>query len=631
MLPPEKLLSCLKLDGLIEELERKTDFELRIQITLQAIENVLPLDIECETKNTEEAKILKTNADRLFVKEKGRVKPLLQSFKLYSKSIAKAEASSAVIGQTYANRSAILFHLNKYDECIKDIDIALELNYPDHLKANLLRRKAKCLKILGNVEADDICEEARLWLENVCLSDEKKEKLEAKINNTTNECENLTSKLENYKTEQINLPQMISHPNIPSASNAIDIMYNKDLGKHLVANRDIDAGEILINEKPYTSFLSHQNIYTHCSYCFVRAWNSIPCEHCPLAMYCSKECRSRAWKQYHDIECPIKGYFLGMRMNELAPISLKLTVLAVRESGSIKELRKNLEQIDNCQDYLMKSYTGDGIYCSDKYKPLYNFVTHEDKRKSYEILTLSLNAAFILYYMFTLTSFFGNTEDKRISELYQNEDAMFIGKLLAQHFMSIQMNDHEFSELRNEEFCRIGSVIGSVTSLLNHSCNPNVSRCSVLNNNNMQQVVYALHPIKKGSEILDDYGCHFCYTSKSERDKLLKKYHIKCHCQSCTENWPLFDELPSILRIIDDKEEKVEVSRAIVRSKDQQRKVFEIGLDKYTGNKADILKSLANSIYILYQSTEAPSKEYFELLELFQQTFNQIYGYKFEL
>ena len=75
----------------------------------------------------------------------------------------------------------------------------------------------------------------------------------------------------------------------------------------------------------------------------------------------------------------------------------------------------------------------------------------------------------------------------------------------------------------------------------------------------------------------------------------------------------------------------VDISRAIIRSKNHQRTIFEIGLDKYHGDKADILKCLARSISILSGSTKKPSKEYYELLELFKQAHNHIYGNKFEI
>jgi hypothetical protein len=76
---------------------------------------------------------------------------------------------------------------------------------------------------------------------------------------------------------------------------------------------------------------------------------------------------------------------------------------------------------------------------------------------------------------------------------------------------------------------------------------------------------------------------------------------------------------------------RVKVSRAIIRSKEHQRSIYQIGLDKYKGSKEEILKSIASSISILFQSTQIPTKEYFELVTLFRNTFNEIYGYKYNV
>jgi tetratricopeptide (TPR) repeat protein len=49
----------------------------------------------------------------------------------------------------YCHRSAALFHMQLYKDCIKDIDRALLLGYPNHqLQHNLHLRKAMCLQFL---------------------------------------------------------------------------------------------------------------------------------------------------------------------------------------------------------------------------------------------------------------------------------------------------------------------------------------------------------------------------------------------------------------------------------------------------------------------------------------------------
>ena len=349
MNPLDKVISMLNLEGLIEELKEQRDFDERVRLTLKSFKAAKILShVKCEKKNNEESVLLRKQADKIMIKEKGE-KGWFGAWELYCRSISKAETSSKELSQAYANRSAVLYNLNKPAECIKDIDKALEGFYPDHLKANLLRRKAKSLKKIGDSNADRVCEEARLWLEKVTLDDKKKEKLENKIDRSTKDPDYKIPDVIKTKPQTFPLKLEEQNENIPSASSAIDLRFNEELGRHLIANRDIRAGEVVIIEKPYASSLNSKSISTHCSHCFLRTWHSIPCNFCSNALYCSDKCRIEAWEEYHDIECPIKGYLLKLGMNNLAILSVKLTILAVRECISINKLRRKLKKIDQCE------------------------------------------------------------------------------------------------------------------------------------------------------------------------------------------------------------------------------------------------------------------------------------------
>lgn len=94
-------------------------------------------------------------------------------------------------------------------------------------------------------------------------------------------------------------------------------------------------------------------------------------------------------------------------------------------------------------DSIMKCLSSDGIYDSDKYKALFSLDSHARFRNKPEILTISLNTAFILYYVFTLTSFFGDNSDGTVSNLCEEKNAIFFGKMIAHHMTVIHMNYHE--------------------------------------------------------------------------------------------------------------------------------------------------------------------------------------------
>ncbi|CAB0034739.1 unnamed protein product [Trichogramma brassicae] len=173
----------------------------------------------------------------------------------------------------------------------------------------------------------------------------------------------------------------------------------------------------------------------------------------------------------------------------------------------------------NFADYLAKSFSKDGVYRSDRYRACYSLLSHSDRRRDrHERVQLSLSSALILYYLLKLTPIFGGSGSTRqgdediVAELYDSREALFVGRLIVQHYMQLQVNGAlvrrlfstyyiiGFNEYRDFEYFPIGGMLGPVVSLLNHSCNPNVARCSFIKGNRVYQAVYALNAIDEGVE-----------------------------------------------------------------------------------------------------------------------------------
>jgi len=75
-----------------------------------------------------------------------RVQNYIEALRFYTKSVAFAPARSELLAFAYANRSAALLGLAKYQECLLDINRAFQENYPPALKKKLVDRKKKCIK-----------------------------------------------------------------------------------------------------------------------------------------------------------------------------------------------------------------------------------------------------------------------------------------------------------------------------------------------------------------------------------------------------------------------------------------------------------------------------------------------------
>ena len=131
----------------------------------------------------------------------------------------------------------------------------------------------------------------------------------------------------------------------------------------------------------------------------------------------------------------------------------------------------------------------------------------------------------------------------------------------------------QYTEICNRENIDYGTAIMPFISLINHSCESNVLWIPTPKHFEL----YAIHPIKKGEQVLADLYCylqcmsiylllcvlyitymsyilqlldHYCINFsvmlKSERkEKLQRQYYFNCNCVPCKENWPMYNELQS--------------------------------------------------------------------------------------
>ena len=71
--------------------------------------------------------------------------------------------------------------------------------------------------------------------------------------------------------------------------------------------------------------------------------------------------------------------------------------------------------------------------------------------------------------------------------------------------------------------------------MLNHSCDPNISKYFVGSN----VVAVANRKIFKGQEVCENYYPSYTHIDHTSRQKWLKKqYKFECECTPCVENFP---------------------------------------------------------------------------------------------
>ncbi|XP_015595631.1 SET and MYND domain-containing protein 4 [Cephus cinctus] len=597
---------------------KNDDERVEFILTLMKSYGVMP-EVISEPKDNQKAKELREQGNKIFVESNLGPMQYITILERYSKSIAYAEINSRELALAYANRSAVLVRVKKYAECVKDIDRALRLDYPDDLKAKLYLRRVECLTALQSPDMQASCDEAQAWLDKLSLDDPMKKKLSHKLNVLYG----LRDILVSPEEKEYPLPILTSrNPEVPCAADSVAVKYNEMYGRHVVATRDIKPGEVLAIEKPYTMVLAPENAFTHCANCLKISWASIPCNYCTNVMYCSTACKNDAWKTYHDVECPILDSLLALRYSLMSLCSLKLAVMAVRQANGFDALKAGLKNIDECTDPRTIGFSNDGKFYSNTYQSVYSLVTNSDKRSVADLVGRGLNAAFLTFYLATNTSFFGEKLPRDLIGLSKNKNVIFIGGLILRHQQMIPSNIHSFTEERDLEAVERGAAVMPFLSLLNHCCDSKVTRNSTAE----FMVLYALQPIKKGEQIFDNYGVHYSLMPRLARQrKLFKQFFFMCDCEACLMDWETYMNQPGYHEVVSDKKKRAKIRKAL-----QNHSKY---IDRVTDGNIDdknMLPDLLKMIEVLAENVPMPCKDMSEVVETVKRVY-ALTGNKFDV
>ncbi|XP_043261262.1 SET and MYND domain-containing protein 4-like [Colletes gigas] len=623
----KKILTANKYNDFFNEYKSLSTDEERIIFTLKIMSKYDIIPTVCgDVKNIKESEKLREQGNKVFVSIPLTSDSCLEALKLYTKSIAYAPYPSEQLALAYANRSAVLLVVHKYKECIQDIDRALALTYPNNLKAKLYIRKVECLKVLQHPNTENTIKEAQQWLEKMSLNDINCKKLNDKLICIKKMPKLCNSKIESDKKHKSESPFpeiKTRNTEIPCASDALTLKYNEQYGRHVVANRKINPGEVIAIEKPYSLIISPDNIHTHCSNCLEISWANIPCNYCTYSMYCSEECKASEWKKYHDLECSVFPSIWKMSFNKLDLFSVRFTIQNVRESINIQELKDEIKEIDSCDDPRTKGFSENGIFESSKYRSLLSLVTNTEKRSVQDLFRKSLDACFILYFLATCSNMFGGPLRKDLSALIENPDVTFIGSLILRHQQIIPSNMHSFSEMRGLDSAERGLAALPFFSLINHSCEPNILRHS----RSKHAIMFAVYPIEKGEQIYDNYSYHFAIDPKATRQKeLLRQYYFNCDCVPCREDWPLFYNVKLFSDLVKKKEDVVKITHALGKL----TKYVNIATEGNILNKRCMINDLVKMIEVLYYSVPRPCQEMCSVVETLKHVYD-LSGNSFEV
>ncbi|XP_066994532.2 SET and MYND domain-containing protein 4 [Anabrus simplex] len=455
----------------------------------------------------------------------------------------------------FANRSAVFFSKGQYDACLADIEQAFKYHYPSNLRYKLLERKGRCLEHQGKLEAAQVCYlEAVQNLSSSSLSESKKASLKDALNNLQLELKSL--KLSDVITvpKQNNSAPPKSygqHDHIPSSSNCVDIQFSSEMGRFVQATRDIHPGDVLVVEKPYASVLLPECFRTHCYNCFQRQQALLPCLYCSVVMYCSESCRKESWEKGHCIDCHILPVLLKLDIPKMAHLAVQIVILASACGRKLIELYNHIRELEDkpLEDNKLMGFDKNGFYKSDDYAPIYYLIANTEKRNLGDLFKRAALAACLLDCLEKWSKFFTDAAKNNFPEIKG-----MVGGLLLRHLQNLPCNAHEVSNYIQEiaddgkmtsRSLEIGAAAYATLSLVNHSCDPNVTRTSHVGD---IAVLQAVRPIKAGEEILDNYGYHYAVHTREDRlTNLEAQYFFRCRCEACTSDWPLYVNLPCVI------------------------------------------------------------------------------------
>lgn len=142
----------------------------------------------------------------------------------------------------YANRSFCFLKLEKYEQCLVDIELAINANYPQSSVGKLEKRREFCLKEMTKASANDqIAPELDFDLDE----------------------------------------------NFPGMSNVLRMNYNEKFGRHFVAKCDIDVGKVVMVEEAFITTTMPRGRSSVCDTCSKHAANFIACPLCNGALFCN--------------------------------------------------------------------------------------------------------------------------------------------------------------------------------------------------------------------------------------------------------------------------------------------------------------------------------------------------------
>lgn len=340
----------------------------------------------------------------------------------------------------------VFFHLEMYNEALADIKLVKNANPPDRLLPKLEQRKRDCEQCLETVKIPS--------------------KPEFKLS---------------YEASE----------NFPCMANVLEIKYNEEFGRHLVAKCDIQVGKVILIEDNFVTVRSEYDL--SCYACHRAFGNFIACTRCPDVAFCNIDCMDR--NQTHKLECG--SHFA--RLERIVRFRIQTILTAIETFSDIPTLMEFVEE-----------------------------TLKEDRSK---LPTSMLDAKSRYHFFFKLQTSAKLPSELELYKIYHclmcipkvgslfdcEEKRCFLMHLIVHHLLIRKSNS--FGNVHAE-------TLANVHSTFNHSCVPNAM--NFLRSN--KQISISARPLKKNEQIFISY---MAFDVEERREKLKSVWGFICECEVC--------------------------------------------------------------------------------------------------
>ena len=420
-----------------------------------------------------------------------------EAVSLYSEAVFAADVTTE-LGQkdcalALANRSAVLVRLKRFEDCLDDIEAAQIFHYPDNMLYKLWDRKAKCLTALGRTEEAVSCyNRVTLLLAQSGLDQDKQAVWRKDI---TAEIEKLKSvkpsSVSAGKTEPVTELLPDRNKTVPQLSSAVELAYNPLVGRHGVATRDIEPGEVLMVDTSLASHLLCATRLTNCAHCMVRI-DPTTAKPSPLlrpARFCSCKCLKAAMESHHPVEAKVNISKLFWNKKEEKYEELSGNILLSYRCITQKPLQFFLDQASHYEDVddmfgLEFTDPEEQLEYSD-YRNLWNLTAHRDRKTKEELLSLSIRTV-VFIVMLRYGGYFGTKETSYAANM-SSAEATVAGMMFHiqegitynLHQVCGVLSDSSLTGVSAPRVKEFGTALFPTLLLLNHSCDTNTLRINI--------------------------------------------------------------------------------------------------------------------------------------------------------